>query len=292
MKIALCAAVTVIAAFSHSYGVPPVGEIIDRAIAAIERQDSLCGKYVNRATTRSIKYDKNMQPDEVLSMSKIIYHDGDRESELVLAIDKNGKPLSATEAAKRVRDKNEEWEEAQKNPDKKKKASRDNFVDPLTSEGRGQYSYFLVAERDSAISFDSAAVAGASDGEVFDQSVQRLRTYYVIQARPLDPDERLLNATYWIDGESAGVLRTVFAPSKMPGFVDTLHFEMDYLPQHLNGVTAYLPSRFEMKGKAGFLFFKGRFGVVEEFSEYRCDETIDEERFARRYWYEGQEEGR
>lgn len=275
-----------------TYAAPPVDDIVDRAIAAIERQDSLCAKYSNRALTQSIKYDKNMQPDEITTMTKLCYHSGKRISEQILAMNKDGKPLAAEEIAKQARNKNEEWEKGQKDPEKRKKASRENFIDPLSRDGRPQYNYFLIETRDSAVAHDSAAVAGVRDGDIFDQTVQKLATVYVIQARPKTPDERRLNATYWIEANSAGILRTVFAPSKMPSFVDTLHFEMDYAKQLLAGATVYLPSRFEMKGKAGFLFFKGRFGVIEEFSDYRCDDAIDESVFARRYWYRGEEESR
>lgn len=275
-----------------SYAAPPVDDIVDRAITVIERQDSLCAMYTNHALTQSIKYNKNMQPDEITTMTKLCYHSGRRLSEQILAMNKNGKPLAAEEIAKQARNKNDEWEKGQKDPEKRKKASRENFVDPLTRDGRPHYNYFLIETRDSAIAHDSAAVAGAHDGDIFDQTVQKLATVYIIQARPKIPDERRLNATYWIEANDAAVLRTVFAPSKMPGFVDTLHFEMDYAEQRLAGATVYLPSRFEMRGKAGFLIFKGRFGVIEEFSDYRCDDAIDESVFARRYWYRGEEKSR
>jgi hypothetical protein len=112
-------------------------------------------------------------------------------------------------------------------------------------------------------------------------------SYYVVMARSKTLDSRHLNATYWIDVKTYGVLKTTFAPAKLPHFVDMLDFKMDYGVVTDNDSILYLPMRFELKGKAGFLFFKGRFGVIEEYNSYQCDNAIADTLFNHRYFYSG-----
>ena len=266
---------------------PAVDEIIANTIARIERDKTLCPKYTNRVVAKSIKYDKKMNPDEITTMTKLAYHVNERISEQIYSIDKDGKQLTPKEIDERAKDQTEKWNDEHKDGKAKKSASRENFVDPLTTAGVGTYSFHLIETRDSVFSVVDAAVAGTK--EIVDQSVQRLTTYYVVQARAITEDEKHLNATYWIDAKTYGLLRSEFAPSKMPSFVEMLEFRLDYQIAKNGDSTIYFPQRFELKGKAGFLFFKGRFGVVEEYSDYQCVDVIDESLLSTRYFYRPEE---
>ncbi len=266
-----------------------VDEIIRQVVARNDSQNTRCSSYTCQAVTQSIKFDKKMRPDEITTMRKQIYHNGKRVTEVISSIDKDGRLLSPEETAKKIREQNEDWEKKQRDPERAKKGSRENYVDPLGATAVSEYSYFLIAKHDSTIAIDTSGVAGAKAN--FDNSVARLRTIYVVQARPKQPSEKHLNATYLIDGLTFGVLRLEFAPSKMPSFVDTLHFRFDYAewPRD-DGTVNYFPQRFAMTGRAGFLFFKGRFGAVEEMTDYQCHAIVDSARFEQRYWYEAKEQ--
>ncbi len=266
-----------------AFAAPPVEEILSNTIAKIERDKQQCARYVHAAVTKSIKYDKKMLPDEVTTMTKRVYHLDERMSEQILTLEKDGELQSPDDIKKRVAEQNEKWNEEQKEGKGKKAASRDNYADPLSAANIGFYSYHLIETRDSSFVTVSAAVAGTND--IVDQSVQKLTTYYVVQARAKAADEKRLNATYWIDARTYGLLRSEFSPSKMPRFVEMLDFQLEYQIIQHGDSAMYLPRRFELKGKAGFLFFKGRFGVIEEYSDYHCVEAIDESLLSQRYFF-------
>ena len=262
---------------------PPVEEIVKNVIAKIASDKQVCSTYVHSAIGKSIKYDKEMRPDEVTTLNKFVYHSGARLSEQVLSMDKDGKAQSEEEIRKKVAEQNEKWLDEQKEGKEKKAGSRDNYVDPLTEAGVSAYSYHLIETRDSTFTTVTSAVAGTKD--IIDQSVQKLTTYYIIQARAKVEDDRHLNATYWVDAKTFGLLHSEFAPAKMPRFVEMLDFRMDYTIFRFGDADIYFPQRFELKGKAGFWFMKGRFGKIEEYSDYRCQEAIDESLLKERYFY-------
>jgi hypothetical protein len=224
-----------------------------------------------------------MHPDEITTMTKMAYHNGARMSEQVLSMEKDGKAQSDDEIRKKVAEQNEKWLDEQQEGKEKKAGSRDNYVDPLTEAGIPFYSYHLIETRDSTFTTVTSAVAGTQD--IIDQSVQKLTTYYIIQARAKVEDDRHLNATYWIDARTYGLLHSEFKPAKMPRFVEMLDFQMDYTIVRFGGTDIYFPLRFELKGKAGFWFMKGRFGKIEEYSDYRCEDAIDEALLRERYFY-------
>ncbi len=263
---------------------PSPQDIIKSVIAKQEQDKKHCDKYTALATTNKIKYDKNMKPDETTITKRKMYVWGDRTSEEILSIEEDGKQLPPDEIKKRVADLNEKWQEEQKDKDKQE-GSKENFVDPMTIEGMAAYDYYLIGQGDSTFDVVPSTIATAR-GAV-DQSVEKLMSYYVVMARSKTSDSRHLMATYWIDAKTFGVLRTTFAPAKLPHFVDMLDFQMDYAVVTDNDSTLYLPKRFELKGKAGFLFFKGRFGVIEEYSSYTCDNSIADSLFDHRYFSSG-----
>ncbi len=283
MRFTFLALIALLMPITQLCAAPPVEEIISNAIAKLESDKQVCSTYTNNTVTKSIKYNKNMQPDEVTVMNKRSYHINKRISEQIFSIEKDGKLMTAEQIEERAAEQTKKWEDEHKEGGKARAASRENYVDPLTVAGIDTYSYHLIETRDSAFGVVSAAVAGTT--EVVDQSVQRLTTYYIIQVLAKVADEKHLNATYWIDAKTYGVLRTEFKPSKMPRFVEMLDFQLDYeIIQHGNS-TLYFPRRFELKGKAGFLFFKGRFGAIEEYSDYRCQDAIDESLLKTRYFF-------
>lgn len=264
---------------------PSAPDIIKAVIAKQERDKKHCEKYTNLATTNKIKYDKNMQPDDVTITKRKVYFWGERSSEEILSIVEDGEPLSSEEIQKKVADLNEKWQDEQKDKEKKD-GSKDNSVDPLTLDGMLEYNYHLIGKGDS--SFAVVPTTIATTGGTVDQSVEKLMSYYVVMARSKTLDSRHLNATYWIDAKTYGVLKSTFTPAKLPRFVDMLDFNMDYSVVTANDSALYLPMRFELKGKAGFLFFKGRFGVIEEYTSYRCDDSIADTLFNHRYFYSGE----
>ncbi|MGB5106829.1 MAG: hypothetical protein WBP42_08975, partial [Candidatus Zixiibacteriota bacterium] len=219
----------------------------------------------------------------VTTMTKMAYHVNERLSEQIFSIDKDGKAFSPKEIEELAEEQTEKWNDEHKDGKATKAGSRENFVDPLTTAGADMYSFHLTETRDSVFGVVDAAVAGTT--EIVNQSVQKLTTYYVVQARAKTADEKRLNATYWIDAKTFGLLRSEFTPSKMPRFVEMLDFNLEYEMVKNGDSTIYVPHRFELRGKAGFLFFKGRFGVIEEYSEYRCVDVIDESLLAARYFY-------
>ncbi len=283
MRITLLALIAILTPLMQLDAAPPVEEIIRNAIAKLEADKQICSTYTNNTITQSIKYDKNMQPDEVTVMNKRSFHINKRIAEQIFSIEKDGKMMTPKEIEKRAEEQTKKWEDEHKEGGKARAASRENYVDPLTVAGIDTYSYHLIETRDSAFGVVSAAVAGTT--EIIDQSVQKLTTYYVIQVLAKIADEKHLNATYWIDAKTFGVLRTEFTPSKMPRFVEMLDFQLDYEILQFGDSTLYFPRRFELKGKAGFLFYKGRFGAIEEYSDYRCEDAIDESLFKTRYFY-------
>lgn len=269
---------------------PTAAEIVKSAIAKQERDRKCCEKYVHSAITTKIKYDKKMQADEQTITKRKVYTWGERSAEEILSIEEDGELLDSAQTAKQVADLNKEWQKAQEDKDKGE-GSKDNFVDPITLEGMSSYDYFLTGSGDSAFAVVPSAVTpvGANPaGGAIDQSVEKLMSYYVVMARSKQEDSRYLNATYWIDAKSYGILRSVFAPAKLPHFVDMLDFRMDNQVVEMNDSLLYVPSRFELKGKAGFLFFKGRFGVIEEYFAYRCEKALGESLFNKKYFYTGQ----
>ncbi len=274
MRFILLALMAILIPLWHLIAAPPVEEIVRNAIAKLEADKQICSTYTNNTITKSIKYDKNMQPDEVTVMNKRSFHINKRISEQIFSIEKDGKMMTPEQIEERAAEQTKKWNDEHKEGGKARAASRENYVDPLTVAGIDAYSYHLIETRDSAFGVVSAAVAGTT--EIIDQSVQKLTTYYVIQVLAKVADEKHLNATYWIDAKTFGVLRTEFTPSKMPRFVEMLDFQLDYEILQFGDSTLYFPRRFELKGKAGFLFFKGRFGAIEEYSDYRCEDAIDE----------------
>jgi len=287
VRILILALLTSLTTFLTANAAPPVEEIIRNVISKLEADKQTCSTFTNSTVAKSIKYDKKMQPDEVTIMVKRSYHVNKRIAEQIFSIEKDGKKLTSKEIEERAEEQTKKWEDEHKEGADKRAASRENYVDPLTVEGIDTYSYHLIETRDSAFGVVTAAVAGTT--EIIDQSVQKLTTYYIVQARAKVADEKHLNATYWIDAKTYGILRTEFAPSKMPSFVEMLDFQLDYEILQLGESTLYFPRRFELKGKAGFLFFKGRFGAIEEYSDYRCEEAIDESLLKTRYFYKADE---
>lgn len=287
MRIIRFALIAALLPLATLMATPAVDEIVRSTIAKIESDKQACRQYSNDTIAKSIKYDKNMQPDEITIMTKRSYHVGDRIAEQILSIEKDTTMLTAKEIEKRAAEQTKKWEDEHREGKAKRAASQDNYVDPLTLDGIGAYSYHLIETRDSAFGVVSAAVAGTT--EIIDQSVQKLTTYYVVQARAKVADEKHLNATYWIDAKSFGILRFEFTPSKLPRFVDMLDFQLDYEMLRHGELTLYFPRRFELKGKAGFLFIKGRFGAIEEYSNYRCEDAIDESLLTTRYFYKPEE---
>lgn len=286
MILRLFALLVLIAISNTVLAAPTVEEIIKGAINKLEQDKKICSKVRYTALKKGIKYDKEMKPDGVTTTVKSVYQINERISEHILSMDKDGKPMTAKEIQKHIDEQNKNWLDEQKKGEKKS-ASRENYVDPLTIEGMPTYSYHLVETRDSAFDVVAAAVAGTK--EIIDQSINRLTTYYVVQARAIKADEKHLNATYWIDANTYGLIRSEFEPSDMPRFVDHIGFKMGYLAVRSGDNLLYFPAKFEMTGKAGFLFMKGRFGVIEEYSGYQCDEAIDEADVAQRYMYTPEE---
>lgn len=286
MRIVIAAFVVLLTQFLTASAAPPVEEIIRNAIAKLDADKQTCSTFTNSTVAQSIKYDKKMQPDEVTTMIKRSYHINKRIAEQIFSIEKNGKMLTPKEIEKKAVEQTKKWKDEHKEGADKRAASRENYVDPLTLEGIDAYGYHLIETRDSAFGIVTAAVAGTS--EIIDQSVQKLTTYYIVQARAKIANEKHLNATYWIDAKTYGILRTEFAPSKMPSFVEMLDFQLDYEILQLGEKTLYFPRRFELKGKAGFLFFKGRFGAIEEYSDYRCEDAIDASLMTTRYFYKAE----
>jgi len=274
--------VSINAVFSQT--APSAQDIVKAAIAKQERDKKHCEKYTTLAATNKIKYDKKMQPDEVTVTKRKVYFWGDRTSEEILSIVEDGKPLSPKEIKEKVADLNEKWQDEQRDKEKKE-GSKDNFVDPLTLEGMPEYDYYLISQGDSAFAEVPSTIA--TTGGTIDQTVEKLMSYYVVMARAKEIDSRHLTATYWIDVKTFGVLKTTFTPAKLPHFVDMLDFKMDYGVIVDSDSTLYLPARFELRGKAGFLFFKGRFGVIEEYTSYECDNAIADTLFNKRYFYSG-----
>jgi hypothetical protein len=281
-KLVFLVGFLVLASVVQSQTAPPAQEIIRSVIAKQARDKNHCDRYTNFATTNKIKYDRNMQPEETTLTRRQVFFWGDKTSEQILSIVEDGKPLPPAEIRKRVADLNEKWQDEQKDKEKKE-GSQDNFVDPLTTGGMADYDYYVIGRGDSTFAVVPSAIATAA-GAV-DQSVEKLMSYYVIQARSKEFDSRHLNATYWIDTKTSGVLRTTFAPAKLPHFVDMLDFSMDYGVTTDRDSVLYLPKRFQLTGRAGFLFFKGRFGVIEEYSSYSCDSTLADSLFDHRYFY-------
>lgn len=283
MKIVLLVLMMLLIPIVNSNAAPPVEEIVRNAISKLEADRQICSTYTNYTVTKSIKYDKNMQPDEVTVMNKRSFHINKRIAEQIFSIEKDGKMMTPEQIEERAAEQTKKWEDEHKEGGKARAASRENYVDPLSVAGIDAYSYHLIETRDSAFGVVSAAVAGTT--EIVDQTVQKLTTYYVIQVLSKVADEKHLNATYWIDAKTFGVLRTEFTPSKMPRFVEMLEFQLDYEILQYGDSEVYFPRRFELKGKAGFLFFKGRFGAIEEYSDYRCEDAIDESLLQTRYFY-------
>jgi hypothetical protein len=283
-SLVLFISILLIAGAVYPQSIPSAQDIIKAVIAKQERDKKHCDKYTNLATTNKIKYDKNMQPDEVTVTKRKVYFWGERTAEEILSIVEDGKPLPPEEIKKKVVDLNEKWLDEQRDKEKKE-GSKDNSVDPLTLDGMLEYDYYQIGKGDSSFAVVPSTIATA--GGTVDRSVERLMSYYVVMARSKTLDSRHLNATYWIDAKTYGVLKTTFTPAKLPHFVDMLDFKMDYDVVTDNDSTLYLPARFELKGKAGFLFFKGRFGVIEEYTSYQCDNTIADTLFNHRYFYSG-----
>lgn len=284
-NLALFLVALLVTSTSYSQTKPPATDIIKSVIAKQERDKKHCDKYTSLATTNKIKYDKNMQPDEVTITKRKVYFWGERTSEEILSIEEDGKLLPPKEIKEKVADLNKEWLDEQKGKEKKE-GSKDNSVDPLTLDDMLEYDYYLIGQGDSSIAVVPSTIA--TTGGTVDQSVEKLMSYYVVMARSKTLDSRHLNATYWIDAKTFGILRTTFAPAKLPRFVEMLDFKMDYGVVTDNDSTLYMPMRFELKGKAGFLFFKGRFGVIEEYTSYRCDNEIADTLFNHRYFYSGE----
>lgn len=282
MKTLLVLSSTLLATQFTFAQTPSAQDIIKEVIAKKERDQKHCEKYSYLATTNKIKYDKNMQPDEVTITKRKAYFWGDKTSEEIYSIEKEGKMLTPKEIREEVADLNEKWQDEQRDKEKKE-GSKDNSIDPLTLEGMADYDYYQIGKGDSSFAVMPSTVA-ATDGTV-DRSVEKLMSYYVIMARSKMLDSRHLTATYWIDAKTFGVIRTTFTPAKLPRFVEMLDFQMDNGVVIDNDSTLYLPRRFELKGKAGFLFFKGRFGVIEEYTSYQCENAIADTLFNQRYFY-------
>lgn len=112
--------------------IPPVEEVIRGAIAKREFDRNHCDKYVNTATKHELKYDKNLQVDELKITRMLVYHSGERRAAAVLSMEEDGKPLERKTIDKRIRELNKEWQEEQKRKEKREEGSRENFVDPLS----------------------------------------------------------------------------------------------------------------------------------------------------------------
>lgn len=283
----LALTVLLLASTAGGAAAPTAADIIKSAIAKQDRDKKHCEKYVSFATTTKIKYDKQMQPEERTITKRIIYNWGERSSEEILSIEEEGKLLDSAAIMEKLADLNKEWRKSQEKKDKGE-GSKDNFVDPITPEGMPSYDYYLTGTGDSTFAVVPSAVTpvGTNLGAI-DQSVEKLMSYYVVMARSKKEDSRYLNATYWIDAKTYGILRTVFTPAKLPHFVDILDFRTENQVVRIDDSLLYVPQRFELTGKAGFLFFKGRFGVIEEYSAYHCDPSLGKSLFDKKYFHSG-----
>ena len=67
-----------VAGTAYPQTTPSAQDIIKAVIAKQERDKKHCEKYTNLATTNKIKYDKNMQPDEVTITKRKAYFWGER----------------------------------------------------------------------------------------------------------------------------------------------------------------------------------------------------------------------
>ncbi len=262
-----------------------VDQIITNAIAKLAADKQTCKSYTNSAIKKEFKYDGDYNPKEVRTLTMKVYHVDSVESAEVLAMDIDGEPVAAKKIRDKVAEMNKKWREEQEDDEK---GSRDNYVDPMTEAGRADYSYELVATRDSVFATIPGAVTEKdSSGQpiTVDEAVEQLRSFYVIEATSSVEDQKHIKATYWIDSETFGVLRLAFRPAKLPTMVHRLDFQLDYELIDLGGESVYMPSRLELKGKAGFLFFKGHFGVIETYFDYMCDPDLTATPSAMRYYY-------
>ncbi|MGB5108148.1 MAG: hypothetical protein WBP42_15690, partial [Candidatus Zixiibacteriota bacterium] len=69
MKILRFAVLALLLPLFNVVAAPSVDEIVKNTISRIEQDKILCPKYTNRVVAKSIKYDKNMNPDEVTTMT-------------------------------------------------------------------------------------------------------------------------------------------------------------------------------------------------------------------------------
>lgn len=270
---------------------PDVNEIITKAIAKRASDKEACVSFTNMAHKQEIKYDGDFNPKEIKTLRMKVYHiDSIETAEIISMTNEDDEQIEPKKIREKVEEMNEKWREEQEDEEK---GSREDYVDPLTEEGRGDYTYELVDTRDSSFATISGAVTAtdSAGGQiVIDESIDQLLTYYVIRATSTVEDQKHINATYWIDAENFGVLHQEFSPAKRPRFVDRLDFQLDYQVVTMNQSRVYLPQRFELKGKAGFLFFHGHFGVIETFTDYECDPELTTPPSDKRYFYRDDEQ--
>ncbi len=279
----------ILLAASTAHAQVKVDEIITNAITKRANDKQACTSYTNLSIKNEIKYDGDFNPKEIKTLRMKVYHKDSVETAEILYMDDNSKEVEPKKIREKVADLNKKWREEQADT---VKGSRDNFIDPLTKSGREDYDYELLDTRDSSFATIPDTVTATNNGGdqvVIDESVDKVLTYYVVKATSKVEDEKHIDATYWIDAESYGVLHQEFTPAKRPRFVDRLDFQLDYQLVKMNGKDAFLPHRFELKGQAGFLFFKGHFGVIETYSNYKCDPNLKLPS-AKRYFYRGDED--
>jgi len=271
-----------------------VREIIDRAIDKKLSDESICNTYTSLKTTYMIKYDKHFRPEEIKEIQKRQYVSGDKHTEVVFSIKRDGKLLDRQDTEQEIRKMVEKWEKEQKKGKNQKHKSRHEYVDPLRKENQDAYHFEIIGTGDSVVGIAPSAVAMISDDtdsnrQILDQSVEILLTYYIIKVKSMIEDDQHVNGTLWLDDKSYGVLKAAYTLAKLPAFADRLDFEINYTTLEVEGVEIYLFKRVDLKGKTGFPFFKKQFGIINEYSEYERLDGIDVSVFNSRFVYKEKE---
>jgi hypothetical protein len=237
-------------------------EILDRVHLAEEDSEKAITDYVCQSTFIVRKPQKDGSAKTVLIQDKTVYfRPPDQRREIFRSVTKEGQILSPEkldeyqkkadeEARQRVQE--EESPESDRSENKKGALSFSGIA-PWSPEERQHYNFTLLPP----------------------DTIRGIPAY-VVQVRPREEKEGLVNGIAWFHGDLFQVLKLDFQPAKNPRFVKKAHVILDFAEVSPG---QWLPKEMKMDVTGGFLFIKKSFQIHQTWRDYRIDAGIPDSLF-------------
>jgi hypothetical protein len=228
-------------------------QILERTHRQEKSAQELIQDYVCQSTFMMREPQKDGSAKTVLVQDKTVYFKSpDRKLEKFNAITRKGKVLSADEVAEYQKKADEERAESGQD-DEKGGTFEFGAESPWSPEQRPNYIFELMAP----------------------DTVRGIPTY-VIQVRPREKSENLIDGQVWLHRDLFEVIKLDFRPAKYPKYIKEAHVILDFGEVQPG---FWLPVELKVAASGGFLFIKKSFQMHETWRDYQINVALSDSLF-------------